>query len=82
MNARVRSPGLERRGDRLGRWRRRLPVGVLQAAQRHVERLLLAVQLDAQRGDELAEQPAHALWLEIDFSARIFSSGSESRCGR
>ena len=81
MNARVRSPGSSA-AETASAAVRRLAVGGLQAAERDVERQLLAVEVDAQRRDQLAEQPGPGAWLEIDFSARIFSSGSDSRCGR
>ena len=73
---------LERAGDRFGRRLAHRPIRELQAAERNVERDLIVVEADPQRGHELAEQPVPGALAEIDFSARTFSSGSVSRCGR
>src|SRR6202030_2211925 len=47
---------LKRRRDRLGGYATRLPRRVLKAAERDVECQLAVVELDPERGDELAEQ--------------------------
>ncbi len=58
MNARVRSPGASVAETASAAARRCVAVGRLQAAERDLERQLLAVERDPQRGDLLAEQPA------------------------
>ena len=83
MNARVRSPGSSAAETASAAARRELAIGRLQAAQRHVQRQLLVVERDPQRGDHCSPNSRlQALWLAIAFSARIFSSGSVSRWGR
>ena len=82
MKARVRSPGSSApetaaaavwRSDRSGSW--------------SFESAISSETSEPSSGTFTAEisspnRRAHDAWLEIDFSARIFSSGSDSRCGR
>ena len=58
MKLLVRKPGSSVLRDRLGRRAPDLAIGGLKPAERDVEGQLLAVELDPQRGGELAEQTA------------------------
>ena len=85
MNARVRRPGCERGGDGLGGAAAHVAVGGHEPRERGVERdrLRLAGRASTVSAEtcSLNRRP-HAEAPEIDFSVRIFSSGSVSRCGR
>ena len=58
MNARVRSPGSSAAETASAAAAPQFAVGRLQPAERDVERQLLVVELDPERRDQLAEQPA------------------------
>ena len=81
ISVKTRRLRLEGRGERL---RRRLApplVGVLQQIERRLEGQLLAVDLEAQRGDGLVEQPVPGGWPVTDFSWNSCSILSSSWYG-
>ena len=85
-NARVRSPGASAAVTASARRAPQLAVGQLQAAERDIERDGLGTVV-AGSSTSIAEVSSsnsrvHAPAPVSDFSERIFSSGSESRCSR